>query len=80
MSQAVERLTDMLRTLTMQSLELDGSQYDIDKANAKNQFDSNNRNLINIIKSAMQTGGIGGGSGSASSVLDAANAQIGKAY
>lgn len=80
MSQAVERLTDMLRTLTMQSLELDGSQYDIDKANAKNQFDSNNRNLINIIKSAMQTGGIGGGGGSASSVLDAANAQIGKAY
>lgn len=80
MSQAVERLTDMLRTLTMQPLELDGSQYDIDKANAKNQFDSNNRNLINIIKSAMQTGGIGGGSGSASSVLDAANAQIGKAY
>ena len=80
MSQAVERLTDMLRTITMQSLELDGSQYDIDKANAKNQFDSNNRNLINIIKSAMQTGGIGGGSGSASSVLDAANAQIGKAY
>lgn len=80
MSQAVERLTDMLRTLTMQSLELDGSQYDIDKANAKNQFDSNNRNLINIIKSAMQTGGIGGGSGSASSVLDAANAQLGKPY
>lgn len=80
MSQAVERLTDMLKTLTMQSLELDGSQYDIDKANAKNQFDSNNRNLINIIKSAMQTGGIGGGSGSASSVLDTANAQIGKAY
>ena len=79
-SQAVERLTDMLRTLTMQSLELDGSQYDIDKLNAKNQFETNNKNIRDIIRSAAGLNGGGGGTGEASSVLAAANAQLGKPY
>ena len=78
MSQAADRLTDLIKSLTLQSLEIDGSQYDIDKAQAKNQFDSNTKNILSIIQSA--AGVTGSGSGSASGVLDAANAQLGKAY
>ena len=77
MSQAADRLTDLIKSLTLQSLEIDGSQYEIDKAQAKNQFDSNTKNILSIIQSAA---GITSGSGSASGVLDAANAQLGKAY
>lgn len=78
MSQAADRLTDLIKSLTLQSLEIDGSQYEIDKAQAKNQFDTNTKNILSIIQSA--AGITGSGSGSASGVLDAANAQLGKAY
>lgn len=77
MSQAADRLTDLIKSLTLQSLEIDGSQYEIDKAQARNQFDSNTKNILSILQSAA---GLSGGSGSASGVLDAANAQLGKAY
>ena len=76
MSQAADRLTDLIKSLTLQSLEIDGSQYEIDKAQARNQFDSNTKNILSILQSAA---GISG-SGSASGVLEAANAQLGKAY
>lgn len=78
MSQAADRLTDLIKSLTLQSLEIDGSQYEIDKAQARNQFDSNTKNILSIIQSA--AGITSSGSGSASGVLDAANAQLGKAY
>lgn len=76
MSQAADRLTDLIKSLTLQSLEIDGSQYEIDKAQARNQFDSNTKNILSILQSAV---GISS-SGSASGVLEAANAQLGKAY
>lgn len=76
MSQAADRLTDLIKSLTLQSLEIDGSQYEIDKAQARNQFDSNTKNILRILQSAA---GISS-SGSASGVLEAANAQLGKAY
>lgn len=76
MSQAADRLTDLIKSLTLQSLEIDGSQYEIDKAQARNQFDSNTKNILSILQSAS---GISS-SGSASGVLEAANAQLGKAY
>ncbi len=70
----------MIRSLTLQSLEIDGSQYEIDKLNAKNQYESNNKNIRDIIRSAAGLNIVGGGSGEASGVLAAANAQLGKAY
>ena len=76
MSQVADRLTDLIKSLTLQSLEIDGSQYEIDKAQARNQFDSNTKNILSILQSAA---GISS-SGSASGVLEAANAQLGKAY
>lgn len=76
MSQAADRLTDLIKSLTLQSLEIDGSQYEIDKAQARNQFDSNTKNILSILQSAA---GISS-SDSASGVLEAANAQLGKAY
>ena len=76
MSQAADRLTDLIKSLTLQSLEIDGSQYEIDKAQARNQYDSNTKNILRILQSAA---GISS-SGSASGVLEAANAQLGKAY
>lgn len=79
MSQAADRLTDLIKSLTLQSLEIDGSQYEIDKAQAKNQFDSNTKNILSIIRSSVGLNG-GGGTGEASSVLAAANAQLGKKY
>ena len=76
MSQAADRLTDLIKSLTLQSLEIDGSQYEIDKAQARNQYDSNTKNILSILQSAA---GISS-SGSASGVLEAANTQLGKAY
>lgn len=80
LASSVERLNDMIRSLTLQSLEIDGSQYEIDKLNAKNQYESNNKNIRDIIRSAAGLNSVGGGSGEASGVLAAANAQLGKAH
>lgn len=80
LASSVDRLNELIRSLTLQSLEIDGSQYEIDKLNAKNQYETNNKNIREIIRSAAGLGNVGGGSGSASGVLDAANAQLGKAY
>jgi len=80
LASSVERLNNMIRSLTLQSLEIDGSQYEIDKLNAKNQYESNNKNIRDIIRSAAGLNSVGGGSGEASGVLAAANAQLGKAY
>lgn len=80
LASSVERLNDMIRSLTLQSLEIDGSQYEIDKLNAKNQYESNNKNIRDIIRSAAGLNSVGGGSGEASGVLAVANAQLGKAY
>lgn len=80
LANSVERLNELIRSLTLQSLEIDGSQYEIDKLNAKNQYESNNKNIRDIIRSAAGLNGGGGGTGEASSVLDAANAQLGKKY
>lgn len=80
LASSVERLNELIRSLTLQSLEIDGSQYEIDKLNAKNQYETNNKNIREIIRSAAGLGNVGGSSGSASGVLDAANAQLGKAY
>ena len=79
LASSVERLNELIRSLTLQSLEIDGSQYEIDKLNAKNQYETNNKNIREIIRSAAGLNG-GGGTGQASSVLDAANAQLGKKY
>lgn len=78
LASSIERLNELIRSLTLQSLEIDGSQYEIDKLNAKNQFETNNKNIRDIIRSA--AGLNGGGTGEASSVLAAANAQLGKKY
>ena len=80
LASSVERLNELIRSLTLQSLEIDGSQYEIDKLNAKNQYETNNKNIREIIRSAAGLGNVGGGAGGASGVLDAANAQLGKAY
>ena len=79
LASSVERLNELIRSLTLQSLEIDGSQYEIDKLNAKNQYETNNKNIREIIRSAAGLNG-GGGAGQASSVLEAANAQLGKKY
>ena len=79
LASSVERLNELIRSLTLQSLEIDGSQYEIDKLNAKNQYETNNKNIRDIIRSAAGLNG-GGGTGEASSVLAAANAQLGKKY
>lgn len=75
---AVERMSELYRSLTLQSLQIDGSQYEIDKLTAKNQFEANNKNIRDIIRSV--SGLSGGVTGEAVSVLDAANEQLGKAY
>lgn len=79
LASSVERLNELIRSLTLQSLEIDGSQYEIDKLNAKNQYETNNKNIRDIIRSAAGLNA-GGGTGEASSVLAAANAQLGKPY
>ena len=78
LASAVERMSELYRSLTLQSLQIDGSQYEIDKLNAKNQYESNNKNIRDIIRSV--SGLSGGVTGEAVSVLDAANEQLGKAY
>nr|DAJ66604.1 MAG TPA: tail tape measure [Caudoviricetes sp.] len=78
LTSAVERMADLYRSLTLQSLQIDGSQYEIDKLTAKNQYESNNKNIRDIIRSVSGLGGIA--TGEAVSVLDAANEQLGKAY
>lgn len=78
LTSAVERMSELYRSLTLQSLQIDGSQYEIDKLTAKNQYESNEKNIRDIIRSVS---GLGGGvTGEAVSVLDAANEQLGKAY
>lgn len=78
LTSAVERMSELYRSLTLQSLQIDGSQYEIDKLTAKNQFEANNKNIRDIIRSV--SGLSGGVTGEAVSVLDAANEQFGKAY
>ena len=78
LTSAVERMSELYRSLTLQSLQIDGSQFEIDKLTAKNQFEANNKNIRDIIRSV--SGLSGGVTGEAVSVLDAANEQLGKAY
>ena len=78
LASAVERMSELYRSLTLQSLQIDGSQYEIDKLNAKNQYEANNKNIRDIIRSV--SGLSGRATGEAVSVLDAANEQLGKAY
>ncbi|MDU6979281.1 MAG: phage tail tape measure C-terminal domain-containing protein [Veillonella sp.] len=78
LTSAVERMSELYRSLTLQSLQIDGSQYEIDKLTAKNQYEANNKNIRDIIRSI--SGLSGGVTGEAVSVLDAANEQLGKAY
>ena len=78
LTSAVERMADLYRSLTLQSLQIDGSQFEIDKLTAKNQYEANNKNIRDIIRSV--SGLSGGVTGEAVSVLDAANEQLGKAY
>lgn len=78
LTSAVERMSELYRSLTLQSLQIDGSQYEIDKLTAKNQYEANNKNIRDIIRSV--SGLSGGVTGEAVSVLDAANEQLGKAY
>ena len=78
LASAVERMSELYRSLTLQSLQIDGSQYEIDKLTAKNQYEANNKNIRDIIRSV--SGLSGGVTGDAVSVLDAANEQLGKAY
>lgn len=78
LASAVERMSELYRSLTLQSLQIDGSQYEIDKLNAKNQYEANNKNIRDIIRSV--SGLSGSATGEALSVLDAANEQLGKAY
>lgn len=78
LTSAVERMSELYRSLTLQSLQIDGSQYEIDKLTAKNQYEANNKNIRDIIRSV--SGLSGGITGEAVSVLDAANEQLGKAY
>ena len=78
LASAVERMSELYRSLTLQSLQIDGSQYEIDKLTAKNQYEANNKNIRDIIRSVSGLGG--SATGEAVSVLDAANEQLGKAY
>lgn len=78
LASAVEHMSELYRSLTLQSLQIDGSQYEIDKLTAKNQYEANNKNIRDIIRSV--SGLSGGVTGEAVSVLDAANEQLGKAY
>ena len=78
LASAVERMSELYRSLTLQSLQIDGSQYEIDKLTAKNQYESNEKNIRDIIRSV--SGVNSGAIGQASGVLEAANEQLGKAY
>lgn len=78
LASAVERMSELYRSLTLQSLQIDGSQYEIDKLTAKNQYESNEKNIRDIIRSVSAANS--SATGQAVSVLDAANEQLGKAY
>lgn len=78
LASAVERMSELYRSLTLQSLQIDGSQYEIDKLTAKNQYESNNKNIRDIIRSVSSLNS--GATGQAAGVLEAANEQLGKAY
>lgn len=78
LTSAVERMADLYRSLTLQSLQIDGSQYEIDRLTAKNQYESNEKNIRDIIRSI--SGVNSGAIGQAAGVLEAANEQLGKAY
>lgn len=78
LTSAVERMADLYRSLTLQSLQIDGSQYEIDKLTAKNQYESNEKNIRDIIRSVSSLNS--GATGQAAGVLEAANEQLGKAY
>ena len=78
LASAVERMSELYRSLTLQSLQIDGSQYEIDKLTAKNQYESNEKNIRDIIRSV--SGLNSGATGQAAGVLEAANEQLGKAY
>lgn len=78
LASAVERMSELYRSLTLQSLQIDGSQYEIDKLTAKNQYESNEKNIRDIIRSV--SGVNSGAIGQAAGVLEAANEQLGKAY
>lgn len=78
LASAVERMSELYRSLTLQSLQIDGSQYEIDKLTAKNQYESNEKNIRDIIRSVSSLNS--GATGQAAGVLEAANEQLGKAY
>lgn len=78
LASAVERMSELYRSLTLQSLQIDGSQYEIDKLTAKNQYESNEKNIRDIIRSV--SGANSSATGQAAGVLEAANEQLGKAY
>ena len=78
LTSAVERMSELYRSLTLQSLQIDGSQYEIDKLTAKNQYESNEKNIRDIIRSV--SGANSSATGQAAGVLEAANEQLGKAY
>ena len=78
LTSAVERMSELYRSLTLQSLQIDGSQYEIDKLTAKNQYESNEKNIRDIIRSV--SGANSSATGQAAVVLEAANEQLGKAY
>lgn len=78
LTSAVERMSELYRSLTLQSLQIDGSQYEIDKLTAKNQYESNEKNIRDNIRSV--SGANSSATGQAAGVLEAANEQLGKAY
>lgn len=78
LTSAVERMSELYRSLSLQSLQIDGSQYEIDKLTAKNQYESNEKNIRDIIRSV--SGANSSATGQAAGVLEAANEQLGKAY
>ena len=78
LTSAVERMSELYRSLTLQSLQIDGSQYEIDKLTAKNQYESNEKSIRDIIRSV--SGANSSATGQAAGVLEAANEQLGKAY
>ena len=78
LASAVERMSELYRSLILQSLQIDGSQYEIDKLTAKNQYESNEKNIRDIIRSVSSLNS--GATGQAAGVLEAANEQLGKAY
>ncbi len=50
LASAVERMSELYRSLYFAKSANDGSQYEIDKLTAKNQYESNNKNIRDIIR------------------------------